>query len=90
MYHVNPLGQLERDGSLWAWLHAQATWYVEGEPWERACRFKYMELRAGGVANKCLDVEVSGRVLVGKERDLDGVTEPVRGRMAGGREGERE
>ena len=90
MYHVDPLGQLECDGSLWAWLHAQAAGYVEGESWEGACRFKYMELCAGGVANKCLDVEVSGCVLIGKERDLDDVTEPVRGRMARGREGRRE
>ena len=94
MYHVDPLGQLKCDGSLWAWLHTQAAGYVEGESWEGACRFKYMELCAGGVANKCLDVEVSGCVLIGKERNLDDITEPVGGRMAerreGGREGRRE
>jgi hypothetical protein len=83
LYHVDPLGQLECDGSLWAWLHAEAAGYVEGEPWEGACRLKYMELCAGGMADKCLDVQVSGCVLVGKERDLDDVTEPVGGRMAG-------
>ena len=84
-YHVYSLRQLECDGSLWTWLHTQAAWDVEGKPGEGACCFKHMKLGAGGVANKCFDVQVSGCVLVREERHLDDIAELVGGRVAVGR-----
>ena len=44
-----------------------------------------MKLGAGGVANKCFDVQVSGCVLVREERHLDDIAELVGGRGAVGR-----
>ena len=90
MYHVDPLGQMECDGPLWAWLHTQAARYVEGESGEGARRFENVELCAGGVANKRLDVQISGCVLVREERDLDDIAELVGRRVARERERERE
>ena len=84
-YPVYPFGELKCDRSMGAWLHTQAAWYVEGEPGKWACRFKYMELSTGRVANECLDVEVNGRVLLWEEGNFNDTAEPIGGRMAGGR-----